>query len=82
MKLAQQSSKRKGVTGHSPTSNGLLTLGEAAEYLRVSRRWLESQRTIPRVDLTPPPSLRRMWRYRRGDLDAVIASRLTGGGSH
>ncbi len=79
MKNEQDSPERKTVARHS---RGLLTLREAADYLRVSRRWLESQRSIPRVDLAPPTSQRRMWRYRQGDLDTIVATRLTGGGTH
>lgn len=76
MKIEQDSPERKSI-GRSP--RGLFTLREAAAYLHVSRRWLESQPSIPRVDLAPHHSQRRMWRYRQSDLDALVASRVVGG---
>lgn len=53
----------------------LLSRQEAAEYLRTSVRWLESQRTIPTVNIAAPNSRRAMVRYRRADLDRYIESR-------
>ena len=55
----------------------LLTLKEAAAYLGVSTRWLESNREIVPVNIARPGAVRRMLRYRVSDLDAFAASRRT-----
>lgn len=53
----------------------LLKPQEAARYLGVSLRWLETNPEIPRSNLAPPSSRRGMWRYSVADLDAFVASR-------
>lgn len=55
---------------------GLLTLKQAAEYLALSPRALQSRADIPRVDIRDPDSDRAAWRYRREDLDAFAARRV------
>ena len=62
----------------APESGGdaLITRKEAADYLRVSVRWLEGCPDIPRVDLARPSAKRATIRYRKSDLDAYIASRM------
>lgn len=51
----------------------LFTRKEAADYLRVSVRWLEGCAEIPRVNLGRPGAKRATIRYRRTDLDTHIA---------
>lgn len=54
----------------------LLTTDEAAAYLSVSRRWLEQNPDIPRIDLARSGMKRSMPRYRVKDLDGYAARRL------
>jgi excisionase family DNA binding protein len=59
----------------------LLTLREAAAYLGVSTRWLQSATAaglIKRVSLALPGRTRGPVRYRKSDLDAFIESRQGG----
>lgn len=56
--------------------NALLTHRQAASYLAISPRALQDRADIPRVDISAPGATRRMWRYRREDLDTLIASRV------
>jgi hypothetical protein len=56
-------------------AGALLRPKEAAAYLAVSLRALQSRADIPRVDMSPPGSERAMWRYCRADLDRLIAMR-------
>ena len=57
----------------------LMTLREAAAYLKVSQRWLEAQRDVPRVDLAKPDSKKAMPRYSRAGLDEFMARRTAEG---
>ena len=63
----------------SPQSDGnterLLRRPEAARYLGVSVRWLDSLRDIPVVNLAGATSRRSMPRYRRSDLDRFVEQR-------
>lgn len=54
---------------------GLLTIVQAATYLRVSIRHLRDRADIPRLDVSAPGATRPQWRYRVADLDAFAASR-------
>jgi excisionase family DNA binding protein len=59
----------------SPT-HGLFTSHEAARYLSVSLRWLQSATAAGRVRcvrLTRPGASRGPVRYRKDDLDAYVA---------
>lgn len=56
--------------------DALLNKQEAAEYLKVSIRWLETNPDIPKVNLARPGSRRAIIRYRKSDLDSYIASRV------
>lgn len=58
---------------NDPTA--LLRPKEAAAFLAISLRALQSRADIPRVDMSPPGSERAMWRYRRADLEQLIAMR-------
>lgn len=52
----------------------LLTTEETAAYLRMSREWLEKQRSYPRTRI-PSPKFTRVGRrvfYRKSELDAFI----------
>jgi hypothetical protein len=77
------SSRSKKVIPLPSPFNGdrLLSRREAAEYLHTSVRWLESQRTIPTVNIAAPNSRRAMVRYRRADLDRFLDSRMVLGPS-
>jgi hypothetical protein len=70
--------RRSDATSPNLTPPEYLTTAEAAEYLRVSSRWLQAHPTVPRVNLADPDARRAMWRYRRQDLDAHMARRVTG----
>lgn len=50
---------------------------EAARLVGVSVRWLESQATIPKINLASPGARRATWRYSRHDLIAFMESRKT-----
>lgn len=54
----------------------VMTLKEAATYLRMSPRALQDRADIPRTDIAAPGATRAMWRYRVIDLDAFLAQRL------
>lgn len=51
----------------------------AAEYLGVSVSWLVAA-PVPRADLRLPGATRPVWRWRRADLDAYLASRVVAPG--
>lgn len=76
MKLINETAARKGPEGARPgLADGLLTAPEAARYLRVSLRWLQSATAaghILRVSLRQPGAQRGPVRYRREDLDAYV----------
>ena len=65
------------VQPRNPSRVGLLSKRDAAAYLGVSVRWLESNPAVPRVNLAQPGRSRAMWRYRVGELDEFAASRRT-----
>jgi len=54
-------------------ADSLLVSKDAAKFLAISLRLLQSRADIPRVNVSPPGSERPMWRYRRGDLIEFIA---------
>lgn len=55
-----------------PTERLYLKAAEAAELLGVSRRWLEGNDEIRRIDISGPGRSRPMWRYRRRDLERFV----------
>jgi hypothetical protein len=63
-------------------AGALLTSKQAAAYLAISLRALQSRADIPRVDMSPPGSERAMWRYCRADLDRLIAMRTIAAFDH
>lgn len=65
--------KDRGKSKH-PHHDGLLTRSETADYLNVSRRWLEADTTVPKINIAGPHR-RRMWRYKRSDLDAWLTAK-------
>jgi hypothetical protein len=68
----------------TPTAQAgaLLTSRQAAAYLAISLRALQSRADIPRVNIAPPGSERAMWRYCRADLDQLIAMRTIAAFDH
>jgi hypothetical protein len=54
----------------------VFTLDEAATYLRMSPRALQDRADIPRCNIAAPGADRPMWRYRKIDLDAFLATRV------
>ena len=63
--------------GRATASNAdaLFRPKEAARFLAISLRALQGRADIPRVDMSAPGSSRAMWRYRRADLEQLIAFR-------
>lgn len=57
--------------------NRLLRRREAAAFLGVSLRWLESRKDIPVVNLASAVSRRTMPRYRESDLRAFVDAHNT-----
>lgn len=62
--------------GVARTDDTLLNKREAAAYLKVSIRWLETNPDIPKVNLARLASKRAIIRYRKSDLDSYIAGRV------
>lgn len=54
---------------------GLLTIKQAAAYLRLSPRHLQDRADIPRVNVSAPGAGKPAWRYRVEDLEQFAASR-------
>jgi hypothetical protein len=69
------SKKARRTKGRKAAVSPLLTTHDAALYLSVSRRWLEEQADIPRIDISGQGYGRPMWRYERSTLDRFIALR-------
>lgn len=67
------SKKGRRATARKAPTSPLLSVGEAAEYLGVSRRWLEGNSELAPVDLSTPGSTRPMLRYARAELDRYVA---------
>lgn len=51
---------------------------DAAKFVGVSVRWLESQTAIPKINLARPGARRATWRYSRRDLIAFMESLKSG----
>jgi hypothetical protein len=75
---AEQRNHGSNVRPSEPTRPEYLTAAEAAAYIRVSLRWLQSTRAVPRVNLAAPGAYRAMWRYKRVDLDDYMARHAVG----
>lgn len=58
--------------------DGYLTRAQACSYLGMSLRWLESNNSIPKRDVSRPGSKRPTWRYLKKDLDQWMASPKNG----
>lgn len=70
----------KGMAGSSPAQVGgavllpaLLARLQAAAYLGLSKRRLEGDASIPKVNVAPPGSRKPQWRYEPNALDQWIA---------
>ena len=59
----------------SSRESDLLTLAEAAAYLRVHRRTMAR---LLRQGVVPGTKIGRQWRVRKADLDATVAGRAAG----
>jgi hypothetical protein len=61
---------------------GALTQREASVYLGLEpgSRWLDDA-PVPRCDIRKPGSSRPVWRWRRADLEAFLASRVVAPGA-
>jgi hypothetical protein len=69
------SGRNTPVSPDVPLTHGLLTSHEAARYLRVSLRWLQSATAaghVKCVRLAYPGASRGPVRYRKDDLDAYV----------
>lgn len=71
-------SSKLAPSGNGDNGERLLRRKEAAAFLGVSLRWLESRRDIPVVDLAGAQSRRAMPRYRESDLRAFVAAHNSG----
>lgn len=59
---------------HDPQNCQLCTTAEAAEYLRVSKTWLEKDRLSDKPKVKFVRLAQNAVRYRKQDLDAFIKS--------
>jgi hypothetical protein len=66
----------------SAEPGAILTLQEAATYLRMSVRLLQDRADVPRHDIRPPGSRKAQWRFLRAELDAWVVRCTYGGYRH
>jgi hypothetical protein len=62
--------------GRNPEYGPLMSVRDAARYIGMSRRWLESCPDLKPIDLAKPGARRRVPRWSKRKLDEYIASRL------
>jgi len=65
-------------TGNGASHDAILTKPEAARYLKVTTRYIERAAASGRLRALKPTG--KLWRVRRGDLDAFLESGATIGG--
>ena len=72
--------KARGVPANGAVHDVILTKHEAAQYLRVSNRWLETAASEGRIKIYKLS--RQLWRVRRSELDRLLekTASIAGGG--